>query len=59
MQAAGHEEVLRLVEDRKLWIQGIGWTGAHLPSLLSNCGLWTLDQSLGRAAHALGPASRA
>ena len=54
--SAAHEEVLRLIEDRKLWGLGIGWTDGHLlaSALLSNCRLWTLDERLDRAAAAAG-----
>jgi len=53
---ATHEEVLHLIEQRKLWLAGIGWTDAHLlaSALLSNCRLWTLDLSLVRAATRTG-----
>jgi predicted nucleic acid-binding protein len=46
------EEVLRLIEVRKLWGRGIGWVDGHLlaSSLLSNCRLWTLDHQLNRIA---------
>ena len=52
--AATHEEVIKLVEDRKLWGLGIGWIDAHLlaSALLSNCELWTLDEKLTHAAAA-------
>jgi hypothetical protein len=54
--SATHEEVMRLIEDRKLWGLGIGWTDGHLlaSALLSNCQLWTLDRKLLRAAAAAG-----
>lgn len=54
--SATHEEVVRLVEARKLWGLGIGWIDAHLlaSALLSNCQLWTLDGRLARAAAAAG-----
>lgn len=50
--SATHEEVLRLIEERKLWGRGIGWVDGHLlaSALLSNCRLWTLDRQLDRAA---------
>jgi hypothetical protein len=53
---ATHEEVMRLIEDRKLWGLGIGWIDGHLlaSALLSNCELWTLDTRLARAAAAAG-----
>jgi predicted nucleic acid-binding protein len=51
---ATHEEVMRLIEERKLWGLGIGWIDGHLlaSALLSNCRFWTLDRRLGRAAAA-------
>jgi hypothetical protein len=54
--SATREEVMRLVEVRKLWGLGIGWIDAHLlaSALLSNCQLWTLDGKLVRAAAAAG-----
>ena len=54
--SATHEEVMRLVEARKLWGLGIGWIDAHLlaSALLSNCPLWTLDGKLAQAAAAAG-----
>ena len=54
--SATHEEVMRLIEDRKLWGLGIGWIDGHLlaSALLSDCQLWTLDRRLARAAAAVG-----
>jgi hypothetical protein len=54
--SATHQEVMRLVEVRKLWGLGIGWIDAHLlaSALLSNCQFWTLDGRLVRAAAAAG-----
>jgi hypothetical protein len=54
--SATHEEVMRLIEDRKLWGLGIGWIDAHLlaSALLSDCQLWTMDKRLLRAAAAAG-----
>lgn len=54
--SATHEEVMRLVEDRKLWGLGIGWIDVHLlaSALLSDCQFWTLDGRLARAAVAAG-----
>ena len=54
--SATHQEVMRLIEDRKLWGLGIGWVDGHLlaSALLSNCQLWTLDTRLVRAAAAAG-----
>jgi predicted nucleic acid-binding protein len=49
-------EVLRLVEDRRLWGRGLGWIDAHLlaAALISHCRLWTLDKRLASAASELG-----
>ncbi|MDR3674524.1 MAG: VapC toxin family PIN domain ribonuclease, partial [Acidobacteriota bacterium] len=54
--SATHEEVMRLVDVRKLWGLGMGWIDAHLlaSALLSNCQFWTLDGKLVRAASAAG-----
>jgi hypothetical protein len=54
--SATHEEVMRLLEVRKLWGLGIGWIDAHLlaSALLSDCQFWTLDGRLVRAAAAAG-----
>ena len=53
---ATDEEVLRLIEEHKLWGIGLGWIDAHLlaSALLTNCGFWTLDRKLERAASAAG-----
>jgi predicted nucleic acid-binding protein len=51
-----HNEVMQLIEARKLWGLGIGWVDGHLlaSALLSSCPLWTLDRSFLRAAAAAG-----
>jgi predicted nucleic acid-binding protein len=53
---ATHEEVMRLVQSRRLWGLRIGWVDAHLlaSTLLSNCQFWTLDGRLFRAANVVG-----
>jgi predicted nucleic acid-binding protein len=53
---ASHAEVLRLIEERPLWGRGLGWIDIHLlaAALLSDCGLWTLDKRLARAAKEFG-----
>lgn len=55
-QAATAEEVLWLIEDRRLWGGGIGLVDAHLlaAALLANCSLWTIDERLHRAASDAG-----
>jgi predicted nucleic acid-binding protein len=52
---ASDVEVMRLVEDRRLWGRGLGWIDAHLlaSALLSHCRLWTLDKRLLMAAFEL------
>lgn len=49
-------EVMRLVDDRRLWGRGLGWTDMHLlaAALISRCRLWTLDKRLASAASELG-----
>jgi hypothetical protein len=49
---ASDEEVLRLIEAKKLWGRGIGWVDAHLlaSALLSECAFWTGDERLSKAA---------
>ena len=51
--------MLQLVEDRRLWGRGLGWVDVHLLAsvLLSDCGFWTLDKRLARAAAELGLSS--
>jgi len=53
---ASNAEVLRLIEDRRLWGRGLGWIDVHLlaSALLSNCWFWTLDVKLAKAAAELG-----
>ena len=53
---ASDEEVLQLIEDRRLWGRGLAWVDVHLlaSALLSHCGLWTLDKKLGEAATEIG-----
>jgi predicted nucleic acid-binding protein len=45
---AEHQEVLKLIEDRKLYGKGIGLIDAHLiaSALISNVGLLTIDKPL-------------
>lgn len=52
---ASFDEVLHLVERRKLMELGIGWTDAHLLAgcLLSGARLWSLDARLTRVAAVL------
>lgn len=51
-QRASDDEVLALIEDRRLWGRGLGWIDAHLlaSALLSHCRFWTCDKSLAKAA---------
>ena len=50
-----HEEVMGFLDSRRLYGRGIGWVDAHLlaSTLLTGCGLWTLDKPLLRAAAGL------
>ena len=53
---AEHEEVMALVEGRRLAGTGIGWTDAHLiaAALIARIELWTLDRALGDAWSRIG-----
>jgi len=46
------DEVLLLIEGRKLWNRGLGWVDVHLlaSAHLSGARLWTLDKQLLKAA---------
>ena len=52
---ASNSEVLRLIEDQRIWGRGLGWIDTHLlaSSLLSNCRLWTFDSRLAKVAMEL------
>ena len=54
-RVAEHEEVLHLLEGRRLHGRGLGWIDAHLlaSALVTGCTLWTFDKPPGRAAAAL------
>jgi predicted nucleic acid-binding protein len=49
-------EALRLIEEKRLWGKGLGWTDVLLvaSALLSPARLWTRDRPLLRAAKELG-----
>lgn len=49
---AEHEEVLSLLQSRRLFGTGLGWIDAHLlaSTLLTGCKLWTLDKALQSAS---------
>jgi hypothetical protein len=51
-QIAEHEDVLGLLERRRLYGQGLGWVDAHLlaSAIITGCSLWTFDKRLKRAA---------
>ena len=53
---AEHDEVLSLVEEKRLAGLGIGWVDAHLlaSAMLSDAGVWTRDGGMARAALRLG-----
>lgn len=56
LPVAGHDEVLALVESRRLAGTGIGWVDAHLlaSALMAGVGIFTADKPLLRAGRALG-----
>jgi predicted nucleic acid-binding protein len=53
---ASYDEVMHLIERRKLMGRGIGWTDAHLVAgcIVGRMRLWTLDMRLRAVADALG-----
>ena len=54
-QVAEHEEVLGLIEGKRLWGHGVGWVDVHLlaSAFLSRSAIWTLDRQLSRLASSL------
>lgn len=58
---ATHDDVLTLIEARRLMGRGLGWIDAHLlaAAVLQSFGLWTLDRRLSLAASAVGVRARA
>jgi hypothetical protein len=48
-------EALYLIESKRLWGRGIGWTDALLiaSALLTRCGVWTLDRKLEAVVRSL------
>jgi predicted nucleic acid-binding protein len=55
-QLATNAEVMRFIENRRLWGRGLGLIDFHLlvAALLSRSGFWTLDSKLARVAAELG-----
>jgi len=55
-RSASHDEVLRLIDDRRLMGRGLGYIDIHLlaSALLSSCRLWTMDAALAEACAGLG-----
>ena len=53
--SAATDEVLILIENKKLMGKGIGWIDAHLlcSSLISNARIWTRDKNLAEVAESL------
>jgi predicted nucleic acid-binding protein len=54
-RVASTEEVLKLIEDHRLWGRGLGWIDMHLlaSALLSRCAFWTFDKRLAQVAAQL------
>jgi hypothetical protein len=54
-RTVAHDEVVQLVQHRRLQAHGIGWIDAHLlaSALVERCRLWTADRRLADVAHAL------
>jgi hypothetical protein len=53
---ADPEDTLFVIESRRLWGKGIGWTDAQLiaSALLTSCSLWSHDKQLQKVAAGLG-----
>ena len=53
--AAEHEEVLTLIENKRLMGKGVGYVDVHLiaSALLTGLSIWTLDSKLNRVADHL------
>jgi hypothetical protein len=53
---ADHDEVLSLIEARRLYGRGLGWVDVHLlaSTMLGRTTLWTLDRPLAEQARKLG-----
>lgn len=56
IEAASDEEVLQLIESKKLMGRGIGWVDTHLLAtcLIGGMPLWTGDKNLRTISAALG-----
>jgi predicted nucleic acid-binding protein len=52
---ASDAEVMELLERKKLYGRGVGWTDLHLlaSALLTNCPFWTADHRLAKISHDL------
>jgi predicted nucleic acid-binding protein len=50
-----HDEVMALVEAKRLWGLGLGWIDVHLlaSAMLSGANIWTFDKALSMAAEKL------
>jgi hypothetical protein len=55
---ARQDEVLHLLQERRLYGQSLGWIDAHLlaSAKLMGCPVWTLDRPLARAAGEINQA---
>jgi predicted nucleic acid-binding protein len=56
---AEHDEVLQLLDARRLYGRGLGWVDMHLlaSAVLSQTPIWSLDRTLSKAADAIGVAA--
>jgi predicted nucleic acid-binding protein len=55
LPAARHDECLRLIEQHRLWGQGLGWIDVQLlaAALVNGARLWTRDRALRASARKL------
>jgi predicted nucleic acid-binding protein len=54
--SSADEETFFLLEEKKLWGRGVGWTDFQFlaSALLTHCQFWTLDRTLSVTASDLG-----
>jgi hypothetical protein len=56
VRTAGQDEVLALIEERRLYGAGLGWVDMHLlaSALIDGAQLWSLDKPLAQVARRIG-----
>jgi len=56
LEVAQDDEVLRLIESRRLFGRGLGWVDVHVltSAVLAHLPIWSLDKALMRSASTIG-----